>query len=149
MAFNTRAFDAQDALVAALKDSEDLQDWSIDYGLPSDRNERHIWVDEQIDNWEQQPATSGLVSKDEAFRIAIYIYARQTDSSAKEVRDLIKNAANVISDLIGSTPFLGGVVLLAEISTGEYDGAFADPEGRAREGVLKLTVGCSAFISGA
>ena len=41
---------------------------------------------------------------------------------------------------------LGGVALMAETSGGEYDGAFADPEGRAREGVLHLMISAQTFL---
>ena len=146
--FNTKAFDTQDALVAALKAEPALSEWTIDYGIPAGRpQEQHIWVDETVENWTQDTATTGLVSKNEGFTLALYIYDKRTGATAQELRDEIKAAASIISDVIGSSPFLGGVVLLAQIVGASYEGAFADPEGRSREGVMKLNIGCQAFIT--
>lgn len=147
MSFNTKTFAAQDALVTALQDESSLSDWTIGFGIPAHREELHIWVDEQVDSWEQDGATTGLVARNERFRLSIYIYDRKTGADAKDIRDEIATAADVITGVIGSQPFLGGVVLYAELVGAEYDGAFADPDGRKREGVLKLTVGCQAFIT--
>lgn len=149
MGWDTKAFSAQDALVTALQGESGLSDWTIDFGIPAHRDSRHIWVDEQVDDWEQTTATSGLVTRNETFRLSIYLYARQTGADALELRNEITGAAAIVSETIGSAPFLGGVVLFAEIVGGEYDGAFADPDGRSREGVLKLTVACNAFLTGA
>lgn len=146
--FNTKAFDTQDALVAALRADSALADWAIDFGIPAGRpQEQHIWVDESVADWTQENATTGVVARNEAFMLSIYIYDKRTGATAEEVRDEVKGAAATISDVIGSAPFLGGIVLFAQIVGATYEGAFADPEGRAREGVLKLTIGCQAFIS--
>ena len=152
MAFETKTFPAQDALVAALEAARDEVDstiaaWTIDYGIPSRREELHIWVDEQVDGWTQGQDTSGLVTRQEEFQLNVYIYARQTGATARTLRDEIKIAADVVADVVGAAPFLGGSVLYAQTIAGEYDSAFADPEGRSREAVLKLTVGCRAFIA--
>lgn len=147
MSFNTKAFNTQDALVAALRDTTTLAEWQIDFGIPAGRpQEQHIWVDESVEEWQQTNATTGIVARNETFQIAIYIYDKRTGATAEEVRDEVKVAAAIISDVIGSAPFLGGVVLFAEIVGATYEGAFADSEGRAREGVLKLNIGCQAFI---
>jgi hypothetical protein len=149
MSFQTKAFDTQDSLLDLLQDSQDLADWTIDYGLPSRRDELHIWIDEDIDDWSQSGDTSGLVSKDEAFSLKVYIYDRKTAANAKDIRDEIKAAAGYVADIIGSAPFLGGTVLYATIVSAQYEGAFQDSEGQVREGVLLLTIGCQAFISNA
>lgn len=148
MGFDTKAFDTQDALVAALRADSALSAWTVEYGIPAGRpDEQHIWVDEQVENWTQDTATTGLVARNEGFTLSLYVYDRRTDATAQELRDEIKAAASVISDVIGSTPFLGGVVLMAQITGATYEGAFADPEGRSREGVLKLDIGCMSFIT--
>ena len=147
MGFETKAFGAQDALVAALKDAEGLEAWTIDYGLPSRREEQHIWVDERLSDWNQANDTTGLVSKQETFSIVVYIYSRLTGASAIEQREDIRAAADIVSSVIGSAPFLGGAVFYARIAAAEFDTAFADPEGRKREGLLQLTVQCSAYLS--
>ena len=147
MGFQTKTFDAQDALVGALQATPTLDLWTIDFGIPSRRDERHIWVDEQVEEWVQGQATSGLVSRSEDFRLNVYIYDRLTGATAKTLRDEIKGVADIISDVVGSAPFLGYTVLYAQIVGAEYDSAFADPEGRSREGVLKLTIGCQAYIT--
>lgn len=150
MALNTKAFDAQDALLTALRDAPDLAGWSICYGLPAGRpDERHLWIDETVQEWSQDGETSGLLSKDESFRLSVYVYSRRTDATAEEVRDEIKAAAGAVADIVGAAPFLGGVVLYARISGAEYEGAFADSDGRQREGVMRLDVTCSAFLTGA
>jgi len=152
MPFESKAFPAQDALVAALTAARDeagsaIAEWLVDYGIPARRAERHLWVDEQVEGWTQDQATSGLVSRHETFMLTVYLYARQTAATALTLRDEIKAAADVVADAIGATPFLGGSVLYAQMSAGEYDSAFADAEGRSREAVLKLTVSCTAFVA--
>lgn len=148
MAFDTKAFAAQDALVTALKNTAALSAWQVDFGIPAGRpQEQHIWVDEQVGDWTQDLRTTGMAARDENFRLNLYIYDKRTDATAQEVRDEIKTAAAVVADVLGSNAFLGGIVLLAQIVGGEYEGAFADPQGRAREGVLHLTIECQAFLA--
>lgn len=148
MAFQTKSFAAQDALVSALTARPELAAWRVDFGIPAGRpEERHIWVDENISDWQQDILTTGLTSRNETFRLSLYIYDKQTGASAQEIRDELSVAAGVVSDTIGTSAFLGGVVMFAQIIGGEYEGAFADPEGRIREGVLKLTIECQGFLA--
>jgi hypothetical protein len=149
VSWQTKAFAAQDQLLTLLQAKTELSAWTIDYGLPSIRVDQHIWVDETVEQWEQSGETSGLLSKDEAFQLTLYIYDRKTGADAREIRDEVQVAAGHIADVIGSAPFLGGVVLYATIASAAYEGAFEDAQGRVREGVLKLNVGCTAFITGA
>lgn len=146
MSFQTKAFDTQDALLALLQASTDLSAWTIDYGLPSRRDELHIWIDENIEEWTQAGDTSGIQSKNEDFRLSLYIYDRKTGASALEIREEIKTVAGFVSDIIGSSPFMGGTVLYATVVGAAYEGAFEDEQGRVREGVLKMSIGCQAFI---
>jgi len=148
VAFNTKAFETQDALVTALRAASSLSAWRIDFGIPAGRpEEQHIWVDESVSDWTQETLTTGLVARNESYRIAIYIYDKKSGASAEEVRDEIKVAASVISDIVGAAPFLGGVVLYAQITSLDYEGAFADAQGLAREGVLKITIECQSFLA--
>lgn len=148
MAFQTKTWEAQDALVSALSARPELSAWRIDFGLPAARpEERHIWVDENVSEWSQDLLTTGLSSRNETFRISVYIYDKKTGADAKEIRDELSTAAAVVSDTIGTSAFLGGVVMFAQIVGGEYEGAFADPQGRMREGVLKLTIECQGFLA--
>lgn len=149
MGFDTAAFGAQDALVTALQGATGLGAWTIDYGLPASLDEQHIWVDEGIDEGTQETATTGLVTKNEAFRLNVYVYSRMTGASALEVRDDIKAAASIVADTVGAAPFLGGAVLFAEIVGFNYEGAFKDPQARVREGVMKLTIACQSFLTAA
>lgn len=147
MTFNTKAFAAQDALVTALKATPALSAWTIDFGLPPIRDEQHIWIDEQVSEWNQDTATTGLVARSENFRLSVYIYDRKTGADALEIRQEIEVAASAISDAIASQPFLGGVVLFAQIVGGEYEGAFYDTNASSREGALLLTIECQAFLA--
>lgn len=148
MAFDTKAFDAQDAIVAALQATPALSTWQIDFGIPAGRPvEQHIWLDENVGDWEQEAITTGLTSRHENFQLQIYIYDKKTGATAEEIRDEIKVAATAISDTIGTSPLLSGIVLYAEIANLEYEGAFADAQGLAREGVLRLTINCKSFIA--
>lgn len=147
MAFETKAFGAQDALTQALKNTAELAAWTVDFGIPSRREELHIWVDESVDSWGQGTPTTGLVMRDETFRLTVFIYARRTGSDAKEIRDEIKQAADVVTGVIGSEPFLGGAVFHAQIDSAEYASAFADAEGRSREAVMQLMIKCSAYLA--
>lgn len=148
MAFDTKAFAAQDALVTALQATPALATWQIDFGVPAGRpQEQHIWVDENVSDWSQEAITTGLTTRNENFQIGVWIYDKKTGATAKEIRDEIKVAATAISDTIGTSPLLSGIVLYAEITNLEYEGAFADPQGIAREGVLKLTITCKSFLA--
>lgn len=148
MPLTTKAFDAQDALVTALQASNDLSDWEIDYGLPAVRpTQLNIWVAEEVADWVQDLATTGLVNRDESFRLSVYIWAQRYGATAQEVRDEVTAAGGVVEQIVGSAPFLGGVVLFAQVAGGEYDGSFADAEGRARIGVLKLTIACQSYLT--
>ena len=142
----TKAFDAQDALVAALEAAVGLAAWTVSYGLPARREDLHVWVDEQVSDWKQEQQTTGLVSKDESFKLHVYAYVRQTGATALEVREECKAAGAIVEQVIAAAPFLGGVALMAQTVGGEYDGAFADPEGRAREGALHMIVDTQTFL---
>lgn len=148
MAFTTKAFATQDALVQALRASSQLTAWRIDFGIPAGRpEEQHIWVDENVTDWTQDTLTTGLVARNETYQIHVYVYDKKSGASAEEVRDEIKVAADIISDVVGAAPFLGGVVLYAQIANLDYEGAFADAQGLAREGVLKITIECQSFLA--
>lgn len=148
MTLHTSTFAAQDALLAALLAAPALAEWERQYGLPAGRpSERHIWIDEQVDNWEQAIRASGTpAARDETFRLTVYVYSRRTGATAAEVRAEVKGAADVVADLVGQAPFLGGAVLYAEITGGRYEGAFADAAGTQREGALRIDVSCTAFL---
>lgn len=148
MGFNTRAFAAQDAIVDTLQAVGGLSAWVIEYGFPNVKAERHIWVDESINNGEQETVASGAVrTANESFRLDVFIYDRKTGASAREIRDEISTAAELVANALAAAPFLGGSVLYAEVVGFEYDGAFADAKGSVREGVMKLTVACSAYLT--
>lgn len=148
MALKTAAFAAQDALVTALKASASLTAWTIDYGLPLVRpSQLNIWVSEDVSEWTQGLAASSTNSRNETFTLTVYLYAQHTGATAKEVRDELAVAGGVVEQIVGSTPFLSGSVMYAEIAGAQYEGAFADPEGRAREGVLKLSIACTAYLT--
>lgn len=149
MGFNTKAFNAQDALFALLEAESALSGWQLDYGLPSRREEQHLWIDENVQAWEQDGDTSGLLSKDEKFQFPVYLYDRKTDATAREIRDEIETAAGYVADTIAENPTLSGTVIYATIIGAAYEGAFQDEQGRVREGVLRLDIGCTAFLSGA
>jgi len=144
----TKVFDAQDALTAALQayTGSTLAGWSVDFGLPARRAEKHIWVDEQVSEWQQSGQTTGLLSKSETFRMHVYIYVRLTGATALAVRDECKAAGAVVEQIIGGCPLLGGAAMMAQTVGGEYDGAFADPEARAREGALHLIIETQTFL---
>lgn len=61
MSFQTKAFDAQDQLLALLQAESTLSDWVIDYGLPPNITDLHIWIDETVDSWTREGDTSGVV----------------------------------------------------------------------------------------
>lgn len=147
MGFATTAFAAQDAIVSALTAAPQLAAWQVDFGLPPVRQEQHIWVDDTIDEGTQETATSGLVTKNESFRLTVYVYSRLSGATALEIRDEITTAAGVVADVIGSEPFLGGTVLFAEVVGFEYGGAFANETGTVREAAMKITVACQSFLT--
>lgn len=151
-AFETKVFAAQDSLVELLEERRSIADnplapWAIDFGLPYKRRDRHIWVDETVDTWERGQVTSGLVSQAESFRITAFIYARLTGATPRTIRADIITAADEVTTVLGSSPFLGGVVMYAELIGGEYGAAFADEQGKAREAVLRLDIGCTAHVA--
>lgn len=146
MSLTTKAFAAQDALVNLMTPATGLADWSPEFGLPGKRKERHIWVDETVDDWTQEPYTTELTDRDEKFKLHVFIYSRLIGATAAQIRDEISAVGGQIETLIGSSPFLGSVVMSAWVAGGEYDSAFADAEGRAREGCLRLDIACEAVL---
>ena len=144
----TKTFDAQDALMAALTalKATTLTGWTVDFGLPPRRDERHLWVDEQITEWVCEDLTTGLQSTQETFKLHAYVYVKKSGATALEVRDEVKTGGGAVESVLSSDPLLGGVVMLAQIVGGDVDSAFADPEGRAREVVEHLIIECSTFI---
>lgn len=150
--FATKTFPAQTQLLAAITASaqipgNSLQGWTLDYGIPSRRDEQHLWVDDAIEDWTQGAPTTGLSGREETFRIPVFIYVRRTGATAEDLRDMIVAAADVVADVVGADPLLGGLLLYSEIVTGGYDSAFADPSGRIREAVLQLGVNCRAYLA--
>lgn len=150
--FATKTFPAQTALLADIREAaattgNALGSWTIDYGIPGRRDELHLWVDDTIEDWVQGAPTTGLSGREESFRIPVYIYARRTGASAEELRDLIVAAADAVADVVGANPLMGGLLLYSEITTGGYDSAFADAQGRVREAVLQLGVNCRAYLA--
>jgi len=146
---HTKAFTAQDAFVAALAARPELADWRVEYGLPKRRFEKHLWVDEQVNGWEQSPPTTGILTQEETFTLAVFIYRRRTGGTALDVRQEIEAAAGIVAEVLGAQPFLGGVLQFAAISGAEYDSAFADPKGVSREGVLQIKVACTSYLTSA
>lgn len=148
MKFATKAWPAQERLTELLKTRTQLSGWERQFGLPPALTEdRYIWVDEGIDEWEQEEYTTGLESKTEQFQLVVYFYDRKTGATAAEIRTEVQQAADQLADIIGSNSFLDGILMRATISKLVYDGSFADGEGRSREGVLKVTISCSAFLA--
>lgn len=149
MALRTKAFDAQDALVGLLAASGDLSAWVCEFGLPSIRpQEMHIWIDEEVNRWQQElSGTGGATTRTETFEIYVYVYRRGTDLTALEIRSEVKAAGDVIADIVTASPFLGNVVMFAEITGGTYEAQFADAEGRSREAILRLHIGCIAYLA--
>ena len=147
MSLHTKVFDVQDAIVTALQAAAGLSGWTVCFGLPVRRDELHVWVDEQVSQWKQDQQTTGTQSKLENFQLHAYVYVRHSGATAQEIRDEAKAAGAIVEQTIGGSPILGGLALMAEISGGEYDGAFADPEGRAREGALHLVIDVQTFIA--
>lgn len=144
--FATAAFDAQDQLLAILAGCGLGRDWTIDYGLPPIRTDRHAWVDETVDDWSQDLLTTGVPSSTETFALHVYLYVRGTGASALELRQLLREAAGRFAAGLAVDVTLGGVLQVAQVAGAGLDSAFADPEGRVRESVLRVDVGCSAWL---
>jgi len=147
MGFQTYAFTAKAKLVELLNEELDAADgWPVRLGWPTKRpSEKQIWVDEKVTNWTQEPISTGMEINQEDFRIDIYIYNRFTTEDPQVIADQIGPIADTVVDVVGRSPFLGGVVSDARVATAEYDGGLADSAGRQREGFLRLTIACTAY----
>ena len=141
----TAAFAVQDHLLACAR-AVVPYGWEVDYGLPGIRAERHVWVDEQIEDQDQQILTTGEVVSEELFRVYLYVYAREAAASALELRDVVAPIAGLICDRVNADATLGGRVQAGWCFMSGYDGAFADPEGRIREAALRLSVRVDAVL---
>lgn len=144
----TKAFAAQDALVAALQADGVLPGWTVDYGIPFvSPQDKHVWIDEEVDGWEQKlSGTGGATTREESFRLTAFVYHRMTDATALEIRTTVKAAADAIADVVTGSPHLSATVLFAEVVGGAYEGGFFDPDGRVREGLLRINIGCTAYL---
>lgn len=142
----TAAFDAQDALYALISPLTALAAWDVNQGLPDRRSERNVWVDDQIDEWTREEATTGLVAQQETFTLHVYLWSTRLDCTQVELRDEIATAAASIQTALAADRTLGDVVMLAGVTGSSYDGGFLDDAGRERIGVLKLDITCTAWL---
>jgi hypothetical protein len=137
-----RPFDAQDALTSMIEalQEDSLSGWTVDCGLPSRRDERHVWVHDDVEGWSLSDLVTGQVMGEESFTLSIYVYSRRLDSTFTEQRDEVGDAGDAIKAAITSDPTLDGTVSRAHVSGARYEGAYEDEDGRVRYGVLRIEV---------
>lgn len=143
----TKAFAAQDALFDLIDDLAGLSAWTRELGMPSRFDELHLWVDDAIDEWSREDVASNLTTQQETFVLHVYLYSRRLDATFKEQRDEVASASALIEDALHDSPTLTDVVMQARVVGGEFQGAWADSEGRERAGILRLDVRCVAWLA--
>lgn len=138
------AFAAQDALKTLLDGlkASSLDGWTVDCGLPQRRDDLHVWVHDDVDDWTFTDLVTGQVMGDEHFLLYVYVYSRRLDSTFTEQRDEVGGAADAIKAAIKADHTLAGAVSHAHVAGAKYEGAFEDEEGRVRFGILRLEVDC-------
>lgn len=143
----TKTWAAQDALVTLVDGISQLSAWTVEFGLPYDRRDQHIWVDEEVVDWTRSDQTSNFAAQEEAFTLSVFLYSRRIGATAKEQRDEVATAAAYIEAAIAADPTLSALLMSARVVGGEFETAWIDAEATYRVGVLRLDIRCTAWLA--
>lgn len=158
--FASKAPAAQQALVALIAALPELAGWNAGghdgFGAPRELvpREKTWFVDDKVEDWDRLVPATG--ARSEAFTLTVWFYTKMTvaktasgtmTGTPAQVQDEVLAAAAPFEAALTANPTLSGTVMSA-FSQGraEYDSGWADEQGRAREGVLKLQIRCSAHL---
>lgn len=105
MITQSRLWDAQDALLAALEAHPTLSPPSVgvDLGFPSVVKEDHVWISGGVTG-SQTHGITGPVPSDETFRLTIIVYT-QLASDFVKVRDHLKTLTAAVESALASEAF--------------------------------------------
>ena len=152
----SRAFDAQDALLALLLTlhtpaTEDvpagvLAEWHVDYGMPLTFDELECFVAPGVTSVLSNVITGPPFCADEDFTLSAVLYVRKTGASAMEIREELRAAKEAVAAAIGADITLGGVLMQAHVSGFEFVSGIAEAEARSRDAFMTIDVECKAFI---
>ena len=133
----TRLWQAQDALVTALRGTL-TGGVPITLGAPADKQQTHVWVSGDVDQWEQNFRTSGLGAKDESFVLQVEALVMRNSSDYATPRARMQTLIDEIEQAVSADHTLGGSVMLAQIERITMDEGVTDERQRA--------IGCTVFV---
>ena len=142
----TKAWDAQDALLALLQ----AQTWPDNIrpalGTPARMDGDAVWVSGEVDDWNAEYRVSGLAQKDETFVPRVHCLVTRLGTFV-ELRDRLESLGALVEDAIGQSYSLSGTVMLATIKQQQVEETMLD-DGRRRQGLLTFFIECEAFVAG-
>lgn len=117
---NLTAWDAQDALLAALRTAAN-GDVPVDLGFPVNLQPEHVWITGDMDTTAEYDETGSDEPSGEGF--TLYVRALVTfGDDFEEARDRLKTVAGYVSTAIASATFLAAVddarTVAAEVNEG-------------------------------
>lgn len=133
----TRLFAAQDALLAALRASL-AGGVPVTLGAPAEKQQTHVWVSGDVDQWEQNYRTSGLGAKDESFVLQVEALVMRNAPDYATPRARMQTLIEEIEAAITANPTLDGTVMLAQVERITMDEGVTDERQRA--------IGCTVFV---
>jgi hypothetical protein len=152
----SRAFDAQDALLALLMALHTpaagdtpagvLAGWNVDYGMPLTFGELECFVAPGVTSVLTDVTSGYPICADEEFTVGVVLYARKTGTTATEIREELRGAKEAIAAALNADMTLGGVVMQASFAGFEFASGIADAEAKSRDAFLTIDVACKAFI---
>ena len=98
-----RVWAAQDALLEALGDEDDLDDVAQGIGFPVNIEPQHVWITGEVTGSLSDELTGGNPSA-ETFRLTVVVYVQQADEYIA-VRDTVKGLAGAVASALASNTF--------------------------------------------
>lgn len=143
----TAIYTAQDALYDLVKGLDSIGGWKVDLGFPASANvqRRHVWVAGDITDARQEFGLSDLSEKDETFELRVHVVATTKGNDYVTARDRVKVLTDELKEAVNADFTLGGVVMLAQVSTVAVDEA--QPSDADRQVMETVTVTCNAWLT--
>lgn len=141
----TQVWDAQDGLLALLKEQPWPNDVKPVLGIPGRLERDCVWISGEVDEWQAEYRVSGLQAKDERFTLRVHVLATRLGGDFDAIRPAVQTYGELVERAIGQDFTLGGAVMLATISGQQLEEAMLD-DGRRRQALLTFSISCDAFI---
>lgn len=137
---NLTLWDAQDALITAMAEVDDLAEVTVDFGFPANLEPDHVWIDDAASGSRTTELSGDTEPSDETFRLTVFVFTSHA-LEAIEVRDLLKVlTAGVFVAM--SSPAFAAVVPAWTLADYTLD---AGTDGTNRQLALELAFECRCW----